>query len=1196
MGGFSAVGWRRQRGHTWRIDLTSDASPHHNSDAMSKSEKSSSKDSGGIQRERIAWKTRLMRSPQVLNDLQRLKVGGDFRLIESLLPDLIALNKTKRWIVPWSKAVTIADLKTELLLAGAGPVRELYWVANVLIQFGDSIVLFHNFKSAIEKDTVATAYDSALHLLDECDKTLGNSLWSLQTRITLLGLAHGLEAQKEFANAIKDNDQYDGLVKFVVHYWSLCCEPRVSWWRYDTYVKEATAKYDPLITDYVYYLVHFFGPQKIAHIPEILAAITSFPVVDLYEAFIRFSQILACRGEISSMNLLQRPLKRLQEKISDPRLGLLSVALGVDPVVHADPSVTLMRDALDNYTIANYAACIDICERGIASYPQNFLFVELYAKSIARLGRDVTDMTGGGPVKPILIDCVHVLLKTSNAEKSAGNLRKIVYATPSSTYSAQLFAFLMREYVYDAYNLPPEFILFGELNSQLYNPRIAFSLPNAQAKTRYLQLLRTISPNATVLDFYEAAMQPGALQQLPSNIASEDRRAFYRARELQAAGNLEEARSLYRNLLDRGDYLLRQDALLGLNKVCTQLERFEECIDLLMDAYLENKYLEVRLPIQELISLINSSPKRAALSGRIGFPILLEVLCKVCGSDYNALRDDACEDFLAAQGFDTPSQLAEKSNDLPKHALIYFLRNVCVPEVLDSSIAYNSSAELLAERISVCQFLLTFDPSNAEAYSEEIKQLTQRLIIEKGVQEVEQSKIYVEVDGLRRKLDKSLRESFTRYCDLVTATPEKKAVGEMIVELGRLIGPAAEQMRFLIPGNEVQSLFREMVTEIRDEFVLSNEFGLNGYLSTGLRHGTIAGQLRAPFETSNLVTQRDDETKVYRDPLHWQEKYSTLPPNVIEKLSEALRTFSRRLDDLIDLVRTQWIQIHTEQRPSAGAFDYSMSDVRLAALQSVVTTGSYDEFIDSTFAYLWEQTERNLQNVRNRIDDELKPRLLSEVDTLEREIRESFGSLDCSAISTSITSARTAAQYAVDKMASWFRRAKASEIAPYTADFPIKIAIAMIQNIFPAFTFTSEITTKVDARLKGKTLTGFANILFILLENVRKHCAYYLESVAVNISFTQSESKLTLTVANPIASGVNLALARQKLQEVWNGDIAGSYDAVPREGGSGIQKIARILRIEMGVIPDITCNITDSRQFEFCASFEAVLIYEHSNN
>ena len=275
----------------------------------------------------------------------------------------------------------------------------------------------------------------------------------------------------------------------------------------------------------------------------------------------------------------------------------------------------------------------------------------------------------------------------------------------------------------------------------------------------------------------------------------------------------------------------------------------------------------------------------------------------------------------------------------------------------------------------------------------------------------------------------------------------------MILELGKLLGAAAEQLRFLIPGNERQSLFREMFCEVRDLFVSSNEFGLSGYLSTGLRHGTLAGQLRAPFETYQLVTQRDEETKIYRDPSFWLDRYSTLPKAILLAMSERLQAFSRRVDELIDVARTEWIQVHTEAKPTGGLFDYTISDVRLAQLQQSVDGKTlYDDFLNAVFDLLWEITERSLRRVREQIDSCLKPLLMQEVDSLEHDIRAVFLTRDASEILASITKARTSAQYAVDKIASWFKRAKESDLEPYGLDLPIEIAIEMVKTFSPPFT------------------------------------------------------------------------------------------------------------------------------------------------
>jgi len=53
--------------------------------------------------------------------------------------------------------------------------------------------------------------------------------------------------------------------------------------------------------------------------------------------------------------------------------------------------------------------------------------------------------------------------------------------------------------------------------------------------------------------------------------------------------------------------------------------------------------------------------------------------------------------------------------------LTYFLRFVCVPQVMDVSTAFSSSRELDEERTSVCQLLAEIDSANLDEYQTEIK-------------------------------------------------------------------------------------------------------------------------------------------------------------------------------------------------------------------------------------------------------------------------------------------------------------------------------------------------------------------------------------------------------------------------------------------------------------------------------------------
>jgi hypothetical protein len=63
---------------------------------------------------------------------------------------------------------------------------------------------------------------------------------------------------------------------------------------------------------------------------------------------------------------------------------------------------------------------------------------------------------------------------------------------------------------------------------------------------------------------------------------------------------------------------------------------------------------------------------------------------------------------------------------------------------------------------------------------------------------------------------------------------------------------------------------------VRDNFVSNNEFGLDAYLSTRIRHGTLPNHIRSVFEIYNLVTAQTDGNYANND--FWQERLNLDEP------------------------------------------------------------------------------------------------------------------------------------------------------------------------------------------------------------------------------------------------------------------------------------------------------------------------------
>ena len=69
----------------------------------------------------------------------------------------------------------------------------------------------------------------------------------------------------------------------------------------------------------------------------------------------------------------------------------------------------------------------------------------------------------------------------------------------------------------------------------------------------------------------------------------------------------------------------------------------------------------------------------------------------------------AYDTFLSALKLTRPSDLVAKVDQIRLPRLVYFLRYICIPGVMNSSIAFKSTSEVEADRINVCRVLRKID-------------------------------------------------------------------------------------------------------------------------------------------------------------------------------------------------------------------------------------------------------------------------------------------------------------------------------------------------------------------------------------------------------------------------------------------------------------------------------------------------------
>jgi hypothetical protein len=360
------------------------------------------------------------------------------------------------------------------------------------------------------------------------------------------------------------------------------------------------------------------------------------------------------------------------------------------------------------------------------------------------------------------------------------------------------------------------------------------------------------------------------------------------------------------------------------------LGRVQQCISTITSLYVADKHLHPLLSIGTIAKTV-TKPLRREMRADLSLAIFLEMYSQYVGPDLASKLPIAYQEVLAAHDVARPSELKSVADRFEAPKLIYFLRSVCVPHVIDSSLGGSEQVE--EERIALCQLLQELDPSRSEEYQAEIKDITTTQAIQRGLRQVEQSKIYVDLDGVQKAADKNLREGFNRYKTFADSNSER-VLKEVLETLRKVrAGEDAAILSLRLPPGEASEILEALVKDLRDEFVSNTLYGLDGYLSQRIRHGTLQGHLRSPLEAVRLVTQQEAGTSRYRPNTSWGIRVSPHDPGIAQVVAQRLALFSEEFDKFVAIIRTEWIQIRRVDTEK-GLFDFRISSALLRLVAS----------------------------------------------------------------------------------------------------------------------------------------------------------------------------------------------------------------------------------------------------------------------
>ncbi len=1101
---------------------------------------------------------------------------------------------------------TNAELHGGRLFGTGEFAAELRWTGTALSRFAAQLGRFELRQSQIERAVILGDYATATAELDAVERDFGRSVFLIQYRLLVAELAEGLEGNARQLSEINTGDS-DAFVQLLATFLSMRAERNVSAESYQRKLERDFQDFEshPTLMAYFDTRLNILGLRDNAKLEGALAIESAASVIDRYIQFLAVCRITVAEAPAEAQ-LLVPWLQKLNDKIESPQLKNLLIYCDPDTDLHRDERTEQVLRVMDEYGSGYYERSAASSLRLLQTEPRDFELYRIHVRSLALLNKAPRDASGTDSFQSQILSSMHSVYVDPRRE-AAGNeaLVKIALSLGDSSLALAIGNFLAEEKLRPS-QLPLKTI--ARLGAPFSNFGLTECYADPQSAMDLVRKFRAVYPESTHLasseEYYDALITKRA-PSFPS-LAPLSRR-IWAARLARVVGSYSDVTQQLSSLENElaashssGAWIVGDELAEGLVVAALRQGRLADAADGAVGSILKKPSVAKKLPLDELIKSIEDRPD-VIDANDINVPLLYALADKDPRSVYVAY-----DNFMVAIGATKPSALIPDAKSFEPRRLTTFLHRVCVPRVLSRSYHFEGTTDLESERLRLCQFLSEFDAQALKAYSAEITAITERTLIRRGMQQIEESKIYVDELGIRgrgRRLFTELFERFRAFADLRMVNPTLKLSDPKALlsyfetdESGQLIekpipeGKTPEDITTVLHIGHV-SHFRDLFFEVRDRFISSSEHGLDAYLSTRIRHGTLEGHVRSIFEPLHLIAQRDKSSGEYLELPHWDGRLSDETPAVRKKVHQMIGVFSQQIDTIIEHLKRKVVQVSTEKRSDGVWLDFSFSDAEIIQLLTNRFSAAlkYDEFMDEVFRVLWRRTETVLEQTRGRISGEIKNDVYDALLNLRQNIRKLVSASAAPELHQNLTQGLTKLQNEFDRIATWFTISHSTAVTEFTMSDLVSICTASINNTYPTRAIAPEVRITNDHKYEGRHFAHFSDIFRTLFDNVIVHSGLPSEELVMKVTVESSDTDLSIRVENSLAPEVFASdparVLQQRVPTAKTQDTAKAL--VKTEGGSGVAKIQKILSSDLErEKAEIVFNYTSENRLQVAIDME----------
>lgn len=1028
------------------------------------------------------------------------------------------------------------------------------WYACLINQYVTVINKYISLRNQFEKAFIVGNYSEASTIIAKVESEFGLSVWGIDCRFAVYEYEGGLEANKAFLEKIVSS-KANVFIKYCANFQSFKVEKNVNNRQYVHRIENVFEDASSDVAAFFRELLYPIQNLEDEDAKGILRLSLSLPLIDIYNAFIKTCIRLVASRNNQYREILQQSFNII-EGVDDVVFQKLKWAIcGSYKQFNLSESDINLYTIGDLYTRGDYDKVIKKIDE-TEMLGNCFELYEYYVKSHIMANKELNISNGNSIRNQLICAMYSAYVKQKDVEQAHFIITKFLRLFSDSYLGTELAYFFADKFWEGLYPILEK----GKILS-------------ANANNISLVLYDRLRSNE-VFELYDRAANKNATYNLLRFLIYGENPEFVEKNQVRwyiIKRNLEEDNlSAIKDLEDWNDELKnidmpyavyqRERVVLELFKLYISLGEYLKAEILVAEICVDNPYAHLRIDL----SLIKEAVfvKTKMWKSNICTPIVTYLYDR---EDFTAIYT-ATANFLRNNGISKPSELFGYEERFGEKKLMFFLKKVCVKEVLDSMYnAFDTDDDVENERIEICKYLQAHDKKNASTYIEEISRILQNRKVRKGVKYFEDVKIDINFDRIFDSHKNAFHENYKRFKEMERLNGNYAAYdvknGLWIFNLNN--DPQTYSHTFLA--------FKELFEDYRQE-VTFEKFGLDSILGSRIRHGILQNQIRVVFGNNNIifVSKSSGDGIVYVCPSEIENICSQLPKEERDVVFNLLSNFSKEVDEYTDVIVKNYIRICVDDKNPQGIFNFSYNMDYLQVLMLVAKDMQNENLLREYFDGIWlSKIEYGIEQAKKLIQGEIKNTFISMLKRLEEEVTlkvESSRAKDY--FLDGISKSRTELQQSMDCISEWFKLPEEQKMENYSAEYLVETCDYINRRVVSNFD-SIQINSRIEVEniFKGKTFSYMVDIFIILYTNAFYHSGYIenLNLLTIDLLLVEKDTELVLEMKNNLSSEidrdelVNIVIEIQEKLEI----CISSGEYYNYEGKSGYIKICKILNYNL---------------------------------